>query len=69
MISVMLSLNILVMHVTKIIFFFLQQTRHADYYHSYYNHRDMYVSTIIGIKIVMMDYYVTIAGSRMMHFV
>ena len=43
MISVIISLNILVMHVTKIIFFFLCQTRHADYYHRYYNHTDRHV--------------------------
>ena len=39
MISVIISINTLVMHVTKL-FFFLRQTRHADYYHRYYNHRD-----------------------------
>ena len=33
LISVIISLNILVMHVTKIIFFFRRQTRHADIYH------------------------------------
>ena len=38
--SVIISLNILVMHVTKTIDFFLRQTKHADYYHRYYNHRD-----------------------------
>ena len=46
MISVILSLNILVMHVTKIIYFFLRQTRHADYYHKYYNNRDRHVGYI-----------------------
>ena len=44
MISVIISLNILVMHVTKIIiYFFLHQTRHDDYYHRQYNHRDRHV--------------------------
>ena len=44
MMSVIISLNNLVMHVTKIIVFFLRQTRHADYYHRYYNrHRDRHV--------------------------
>ena len=43
MISVIISLNILVMNVTKIIVFFLRQTKHADYYHRYYNHRDRHV--------------------------
>ena len=43
MISVIISLNTLVMHDTKIMFFFLRQTRHADYYHRYYNHRDRHV--------------------------
>ena len=43
MISVIISLNTLDMHVTKIIFFFLRQTRHADYYHMYYNHKDLHV--------------------------
>ena len=40
MISV-ISLDILVMHVTKILFF-LHQTRHANY-HRYYKHRDRHV--------------------------
>ena len=39
----LISLNIVVMHVTKIIVFFLRQTKHADYYHRYYNHRDRHV--------------------------
>ena len=43
MIRVIISLNIVVMHVTKIIVFFLRQTKHADYYHRYYNHRDRHV--------------------------
>ena len=43
MISVIFSLNILVMHVTKLFILFLCQTRHADYYHRYYNHRDRHV--------------------------
>ena len=50
MISVIISLNTLVMHVTKIIFF-LRQIRHADYYHRYYNHRDRH--NTFGIEIVM----------------
>ena len=53
MICVIISLNILIMHVTKIIFFFLHQTRHADYYHRYYNHRDRHVGYHIGIEIIM----------------
>ena len=36
------------MHVTKI-FFFLRQTRHAEYY----NHRTGMLGTIFGIEIVM----------------
>ena len=52
MISVKISLNTLVMHVTKI-FFFLRQTRPADYYHKYYNHRTGMLGTIFGIGIVM----------------
>ena len=43
MIRVIISLNIVVMHVTKIIVFFLRQTKHADYYHRYYNDRDRHV--------------------------
>ena len=39
------------MHVTKIIFFFLRQTRHADYYHRYYNHSTL--GTTFGIEIVL----------------
>ena len=35
------------------IFFFLRQTRHADYYHRYYNHRTGMLGTIFGIEIVM----------------
>ena len=53
MISVIISLNILVMHLTKIIVFFLRQTKHADYYNMYYNHRDRHVGYIFGIEIVM----------------
>ena len=34
-------LNTFARHVTKIVF--LHQTRHADYYHGYYNHRDRHV--------------------------
>ena len=41
MISVIISLNTLVMHVTMILF--LRQSRNADYYHRYYNHRDRHV--------------------------
>ena len=47
MISVIISLNTLVMHVTKIIFFFLRQTRHADYYHRYHNHGSRHVGSYI----------------------
>ena len=43
MINVIISLNVIVMHVTKIILFFLNQTRHADCYHRYYNHGEMYL--------------------------
>ena len=43
MISVIISLNVVVMHVTKIIVFILRQTKHADYHHRYYNHRDRHV--------------------------
>ena len=43
MIIVIISLNIIVMHVTKIIFFFLRQTRRAYYYHRYYNNTDRHV--------------------------
>ena len=50
MISVIISLNILVMHVTKIIFFFLHKTRRADYYHRYYNHTDRHVGYHIWIR-------------------
>ena len=53
MVSVIISLNILVMHVTKIIVFFLRQTKHADYYHRYYNHRDRHVGYIFKIEFVM----------------
>ena len=48
MISVIISLNNFVMHVTKIIVFFLRQTKRADYYHRYYNNRDMHVGYQIG---------------------
>ena len=37
------SLNILVMHVTKINCILSLPTWHADNYHRYYNHRDMHV--------------------------
>ena len=32
---------------------FLRQIRHADYYHSYYNHRGCMLGTIFGVEIVM----------------
>ena len=50
MISVIISLNILVMHATKIIVYFLCQTKHADYHHKYYNHRDRHVGYQIWDK-------------------
>ena len=53
MISVIISLNILVMHVTNIFLFFLRQTRHADYYHRYYNNTDRHV----GYHILDRDCY------------
>ena len=53
-ISVIISLNILVTNVTKIIFFFRRQTRHADYYHKCIITMvtDM-LGNIFGILIVM----------------
>ena len=55
LISVIISLNILVMHVTKIVcFFFRRQTRHADYYHiGIITIGTGMLGTIFGIEIVM----------------
>ena len=53
MISVIISLNILVMHVTKSIFFFLRQTRNADYYHRIITIGIGMLGTTFWIEIVM----------------
>ena len=54
LISVIISLNILVMHVTKIILFIRRQTRQADYYHiCIISIGTGMLGTIFGIKIVM----------------
>ena len=53
--------NNLLKYVTKIMFFFLRQTRHADYYHRFYNHRDRHVGYHIWDRIY--DYKKTFSFS------
>ena len=54
LISVIISLNILVMHVTKIVFVFRRLTRQADYYHiGIITIGTGMLGTLFGIEIVM----------------
>ena len=57
MISVIISLNILVMHVTKIIFssFFTRLDMLITIGIRYYNHRDRHARYIFGIENVMIQ--------------